>query len=104
MPVGIAPDLHHRVDDEVDPVAEPPEFHRHRVDDERHVVGDDLDQRVRRLPPVLLEVRVVDPHLRLAGGPLLGQVLMRYGGAVQVQWITVREILGGNPLVVLANE
>ncbi len=101
---AVAAHLHHRVDDQIDPVAVAPQLHRHRVDDERHVVGDDLDQRVRRLPSVLLEVRVVHPHLRLAGSPLLGQVVMRYGGAVQIQWIAVREVLGGHPLVVLANE
>ena len=41
----------------------------HRVDQERHVVGDDLDDRV-----VLLGVRLVDAELQLARHPLLGQV------------------------------
>ena len=104
LALGVAPDPDHRVDHQVDPVPEPPELHRHRVDDERHVVGDDLDQRVRRLPPVLLEVRVVDPHLRLARLPVLGQVPVRDRGAVQVERVAVREVLGRDPLVVLADE
>jgi hypothetical protein len=50
----------HRVDDEVD--AEPHRRHRHAdgVDEEGHVVGDDLDDRVRRLPAVRDQVRVED--------------------------------------------
>ena len=30
----------------------------------RHVIGDDLDDRVRRLPAVLREPRVIGPHNR----------------------------------------
>ena len=37
------------------------------VDNERYVVADDLDDGVRRPPAVLLELRVVNAHLRLAG-------------------------------------
>ena len=104
LAVLVAADPHHRVDDQVDAVALAREVHRHRVDDERHVVGDDLDQRVRRLPAVLLELRVVDPDLRLAGRAVLGQVPVRHGGAVQVERIAIRQVLGRHPLVVLPHE
>ena len=66
------------------------ELHRHRVDDERHVVGDDLDHRVRRLPAVLLELGVVDVHLDLAGRAHPGPVPVRDRGAVQVERAAVR--------------
>ena len=42
-------------------------FHRHRIDEERHVVVDDLDHRVRRLPAVVVELRV--EHAQLRGRP-----------------------------------
>ncbi len=102
--VGVAPDPHHRMDDQVDAVPRAAQLHRHRVDDERHVVGDDLDQRVRRLPAVLLEVRVVDAHLGLARSPLLGEVPVRDRRPVQVERVAIRQILGRDPLVVLADE
>ena len=43
LTVLVAADPHHRVDHQVDAVALAGQVHRHRVDDERHVVGDDLD-------------------------------------------------------------
>jgi hypothetical protein len=47
----------------------------HRVDEERHVVGDDLDNRV-----VLLGVRLGDAQLQLARHALLGQFEVLAGG------------------------
>jgi hypothetical protein len=41
-----------RMDDEMQRQTVPIDLHRHRVDEERHVVVDDLDDRVRRLPAV----------------------------------------------------
>ena len=66
----VAVDGDHRVDDQVDAEAVAVQLHRHRVDQERHVVGDDLDCGVRSTPAVALELRVVDAHLRLAGRAL----------------------------------
>ena len=102
--VRLAPDPDHRVDHQMDRVALARELHRHRVDDERHVVGDDLDHGVRRLPAVLLEVRVVDAHLRLAGRALLGEVPVRDRRPVQVERVAIGQVLGGHPVVVLAHE
>ena len=62
-PVGVAAHLDDRVDDQVDAEAAPVELHADRVDQERHVVGHDLDGRVRRLPAVRLELGVVDADL-----------------------------------------
>ena len=73
-PVRVAADVHHRMDDQVHAEAAPVQLHAHRVDQERHVVGHDLDRRVRGLPAVLLEARVVDAHLRRARRPLAREV------------------------------
>src|SRR5204863_297989 len=62
----VAEDADDRVDDQVDAVATAVELHSHRVDEERHVVGDDLDGGVGRAPAVLVELRVVDADLRRA--------------------------------------
>ena len=48
-----------------------------RVDEEWHVVGDDVDDRVRRVVPVLLERRGVHPYERLTGLALLGEPQVR---------------------------
>src|SRR3712207_7066552 len=58
-----------------------------------HVVGDDLEDRVGRLPAVLLEERVVHPHLRLAGGPPVGEAEVAHRGAVEVDGGPAVEVL-----------
>ena len=75
--LGVATDAHHGMDDEIDPVAVASQLHGHGVDDERHVVADDLHDSVRRLPAMMLELGVVDVYLDLTRRPLLGQVPVR---------------------------
>ncbi len=99
--VTVAPDPDGRVEEPVNPPAAARQRHRDRVDDERHVVGDDLDDAVRRSPAVLLGCRGVRVHLDLAGRPSLEQVPVREGGAVQIQAV---EILGSSIGVVRAHE
>ncbi len=53
-----------RMDDEVQRQAVAIELHRRRIDEERHVVVDDLDDRVPGLPAVLAEGRVEHAHMR----------------------------------------
>ena len=55
-----------RVDDQVQRQVVAVDFHRHRIDQERHVVVDDLDDRVRRLPAVILDRRIEDAHAGMA--------------------------------------
>ena len=45
----------------------------HRIDQERHVVVDDLNNRMGGLPAVILVARIVDPDPRLAGLALVGK-------------------------------
>ncbi len=51
---GVALHGEDRMDREVDREAVPIELHGHAVDQKRHVVGDDLDDGMRRLPAMLL--------------------------------------------------
>ena len=75
---------HHRVDDEVARMAAAVQHHAHGIDQERHVVGYDLDDGVGGLPAVLLDLGVVDADLGLAGSAPAGEVEMRRRCAVQV--------------------
>ena len=95
---------HHRMDDEVARVPAAVHHHPHRVDQERHVVGDDLDDGVGRLPAVLLDLRVVDPDLRRAGGAPPGKVQVRRRRAVEVGRTAFREVVGRDPRVVAGDE
>jgi hypothetical protein len=92
------------VDDQVDAAAAPVQLHADRVDEERHVVGHDLDGRVGGLPAVLLEARVVDAHLRRAGRPLAREVERADREAVQIERVAVGHVLGGDPAVELPRE
>jgi hypothetical protein len=94
----------HRVDGQVDDQAVAVQLHGHRVDQERHVVGDDLHDRVPGAPAVLLEAGAVDPDLGLAGLAAVGQAPVGQDGAVQVVRFQLEQVLRGQALVVLAGE
>ena len=92
------------MDEQVDARVLAAELHRRRVDEERHVVGDELDDRVRGLPSVLLEVGVVDAHVGRAGLALAREAPVGERGAVEVERVELGEVLGRHPAVVLADE
>jgi hypothetical protein len=104
LTVAVSAQAQHWVDHQVNAVALPTQLHRDRVDQERHVVADDLDHRVPRLPAVLLEVRVVEADLGLAVRALLGKAPLRERGAVEVERAAAGEVLRRHPAVVLAHK
>ena len=65
-PLRVARDRHDRVNDEVDDAAAAVDRQADGIDEERHVVVDDLDDRVRRRPAICQRVGVVNANLRLA--------------------------------------
>ena len=73
-----------RVHDELHREAVALELDGDGVDDERHVVGDHLDDRVRRLPTVGTRGRIAQPDGRDSGLALRGQAPVRLSGAGQV--------------------
>ncbi|EXI92915.1 MAG: hypothetical protein AW12_00214 [Candidatus Accumulibacter sp. BA-94] len=50
--------------------------HGDRIDEERHVVGDDVDDRMRRMPAVAIKIRRVEGEHRLPQRPLLAEAKM----------------------------
>ena len=91
---------HHGVNYEVARVRAAVQHHAHRVDQERHVVGDDLDDGMGRLPAVLLDLGVVDPDLRLPGRAPPGEVEVRRRGAVEIVRLAFGEVVGRGARVV----
>jgi hypothetical protein len=89
---------------DVDRVTLAVDRHPRRIHEERHVVVDDLDHGVSRLPAVLVEERVVNPDLGRPGRPLPGEAPVGYGRSVDVDWRAVGQVLQGDPGVVLAHE
>jgi hypothetical protein len=84
--------------------AAPEDLRRHRVDDEGHVVGHDVDDGVRRAEPVLLEIGRVHPHRGYTGRPVQGEGQVRHRDAVQVVHAPGREVVAGDVPVVLPDE
>ena len=81
------------------------ELHRHRVDEEGHVVGDDLDDGVALgRPAVLGDGRGEDPHVGGALGPLVGQAELADRRAVHVDVGALGEVLDRDVAVVLPEE
>ena len=76
-PVRAPLDHHDRMDDQMHREAVAVHFHRHRIDEKGHVVVDDLDDRMRRLPAVLFERRIEDADSGPAGVALAREVPVR---------------------------
>src|SRR5947209_16772894 len=92
------------MDDQMDDAVAGVDRSGHRVDEEWHVVVDDLDNRVRRRPAVARQVRVVYPDFRLAGAPTLSKAPQREGGAVEIAGRAFGNIRRRDVLVKLRNE
>jgi hypothetical protein len=101
---AVAAHLHHRVHDQVHRQALAIDLHRDRVDQERHVVVDDLDHGVRRLPAVFVQPRVVDAQLGCTAGEAAREVPVRQRRTVQVGQRALGQVFGGHLAVVLARE
>jgi hypothetical protein len=82
----------------------PVHLHRDGVDEEGHVVDHGLDDRVRRLPPVLLEARAVDVDVQLAGPMDARQPPVRERSPGEVNLAPLAQILGSDVRVVGADE
>jgi hypothetical protein len=100
-PLSVAPDPDDRMDGQMDGAPTAGERHRHGIDEERHVVRDDLDNAVRRLPAVFVDPRCAHVHLRLARPPSLQEVPVRERRTVEVEF---GEILRGGVGVVRTHE
>jgi len=97
-------DADDRMDDEVQRQAVAIRFHRHRVDEKRHVVVDDLDDRMLRQPPLLLDRRIERAHARLARCTLAGEVPVGERRAIQVGGQSFLQVLGIYLLVVACDK
>ena len=104
MPVVVAGDGHDRVDHEVQAAALADEFHGDGVEEEGHVVDDDLDHRMGRRPAVVVEVGGVDPDAGGARRAPLSQVEVGQGRPGQIDGVAPDEILGRDPLPVSPQE
>ena len=76
-PIRAPFDRHDRMDDQMHREAVAVHFHRHRIDEKRHVVVDDFDDRMRGLPAVLFQRRIEDADTGAAGVPLAREVPVR---------------------------
>ncbi len=91
------------MDDQMDDAATGVDRQADRIDEERHVVVDDLDDRVRRQPTVRSRVRVVDPNFRPARAAPLGKVPQRQRRTAEVAWASSDDIGRGHMLVEFAD-
>ena len=76
----------------------------HRIDEERHVVIDDLDDRVTRVPAIGRGARIESPQLRLSRLALLRELPERQRRAVEILCAAADEIVGRDMIVELRDE
>jgi hypothetical protein len=88
----IAPNVEHRMDDEMHGEAGATERNADGVDQERPVIGDDLHERVRRLEAVALAIGIEDPDQGLAGGTAPAQLQVRAGCTGEGSRRSLREV------------
>jgi hypothetical protein len=105
QPAGdVAPDDDLRVDQKVDPALLPGELGGHGVDEEGHVVGDDLDHGVPARPAAFVDRRGEHPHVRRALRPLPRQLLVRQRRPGEVERLTLGKVLHRDVPVVALEE
>ena len=103
-PLGVARHLDHGVDDEMDGEIVAAELRRHGIDEERHVVIDDLDDGMGAVPAMLVDAGIVDPDLGLAGQTLLAVIPEGEGGAIEVLDLRPHQIVRRHIGVEFADE
>ncbi len=104
LAVGVANDRQDRVDDESDHPVAGIDRPGHGIDEERHVVVDDLDDGMRRRPAVDSRVGVVDADLGPAGPAAAGQVPQRQCTGAQVAGASAGEVHRRNVLIEFGDE
>jgi hypothetical protein len=90
--------VHHQVDGKVATV----QLRRHRIDEERHVVGDDLDDRVFASPAMLVEARIIDANDGCSNLPLFPQTPVGERRTEQCVRASVRNVVERHARVILA--
>jgi len=80
----VARDMHDRMHDQMNVEVLAPQLGGHRIDQKRHVVVHDLDDRVAGTPAMFILMRVEDADLRAARLALVGELPERERGAEQV--------------------
>ena len=93
-----------RVNDEMDDEVEAVQRHGHRVDEKRHVVVDDLDDRAGRVPAVLGGARVEHAQLGVARFALLGERPERGRGPVKIRRVAREHVFRWDMGVELADD
>ena len=94
--LGVADDAGDRMDDQMDGDALPVQLRRDGIDQEGHVVVDDLHHRALGLPAMLVQPGRIDPHLGLAGRALLCPLPHRQCGAVKLFRGAAQQVIGGH--------
>ena len=96
--------LEHRMRQQVDTEVLLLDGHEHRVEEERHVVGDHVEHRMWRLPAVLADVGGVHPHLGFGRGSTSCDLPVAEGRAVQVVGVASDHVVGRDMVVVVAQQ
>jgi hypothetical protein len=100
----VAAHAHDGVEQEVDGALAPVDLHADGVDQERHVIVDDLDDGVLERPAVLLGGRVEDAHFRFAGRALPAELPQRQSAAEEGLQGGVDDVVGSDEGEVTAEE
>ena len=79
----VAPDTEYRMNQAMNRQPVPVAQHGDRIDEERHVVGHNIDNGVRRVPAMPVEVRRIESDDRLSGLARRAQMVMLYRRAIE---------------------
>jgi hypothetical protein len=102
--LAVALDRVHRVDQQMQAQALAVDLHGNRIDQERHVVVDDLHHAVARTPAVLAGRGAEHLHPRRAGLALAPQLPVRQQGTQQVLRVALAQVVDVDLAEVFARE
>src|ERR1700733_12471570 len=80
------------------------DLHGHGIHQERHIVIDHLDDRVRGLPSIFLALWIVNAQLWGAGYEYAHKIQVRESRAAEIGYSALCEIFGVNLAVILTDE
>src|ERR1700736_2233832 len=102
--LSVAPGFHDRLNDQMESQSLAINFHGNRVDQERHVVIDDLDDRMRGFPSILLVLRIINSKLWSTGLELPHEFEMGQGSATKIANTAFPEVFWIRLAIILADE
>lgn len=102
--ISVSDDGQHGVNDQMNDQAEAIDGHGDRIDQKRHIVGDNLDRAMGGLPSMLLDLGIVDANFGFVRCPVFAEAQMGESSTIEIERIPIHQIDRRNGPIVVTHE